>query len=76
MVKILFLVHCFPRKKTNLMVKIPLQPKGYGFKPFSDFFFSFMNEIDKNKLSFDKKIKLVAQEQFFQKEPCFSRNKG
>jgi hypothetical protein len=36
-----------------------------GSNFFYEFSFSFTNEMDENQLSFDKKIKLVAQEQFF-----------
>jgi hypothetical protein len=36
-------------KKINAMVRIPLQPKGFRFKPFPELFFSSMNKIDEKK---------------------------
>jgi hypothetical protein len=42
------------------MVKIPL--KAHGFEPFPEFYFSFTNEMDENKLPFNNFFKLGVQE--------------
>jgi hypothetical protein len=48
MVKI-YILYYFQKKKTNAMVRIPLQLKGLGFKALPKLYFSFMNEMDENK---------------------------
>ncbi len=41
-------------KKSMQLLEFPLQPKGHGFQIFSEFFFSFTNEMGENKYPFMK----------------------
>jgi hypothetical protein len=52
----------FSKLKLMQWLKSPLKSKGPKFEPFPEFYFSFTNEMDQNKLSFDKKFNLSVQE--------------
>jgi hypothetical protein len=57
----------FSKEKTNAMIRIPLQPKGLGFKPFPEFYFPSTNEMDENKLPLCIFKKKIPKNIFFEK---------
>ncbi len=60
----------FKGKKLMQWLQSPLWPKGLMFEHFFELSFLSTNEMDENKLSLGKFLKLDAQEQLFWKEPC------